>query len=234
MTTPDIVLHQWSISPYCGKVRKVLDLKGLRYRLEDYGGLRALKPKSLSASGKLPVLDYDGTRLEDSSAIARWLDARHPSPPLWPAAEGDRQLAYLLEDWADESLYWFELWLRVFDPEALDRTVAIACQGRARYEWPIFKQGMRRYRSRVIAQGLGRYPSETVLANFRAHLSALDGRLAQGSWLVGDAPSIADIAVAAQLDEVMRTSSLASAIEALPRLASWLRRCQFPAASAAP
>src|SRR5512139_1815666 len=56
---PDIVLHEWAISPFCGKVRKVLAFKGLPYRIEDYGGFRALKARGLSRSGKLPVLDYD-------------------------------------------------------------------------------------------------------------------------------------------------------------------------------
>ncbi|MCA9641666.1 MAG: glutathione S-transferase family protein [Myxococcales bacterium] len=224
---PEIVLHQWCISPFCTKVRKTLAYKGLSYRIQEYGGIRALHPKLLSQSGKLPVLDYGSKRVVDSSAIARFLDERHPSPPLLPVSKTERALALLLEDWADESLYWYELWLRVHDEGALDLTVAAACEGLSRFERVAFKRGMLRYRRWLVAQGLGRYPRETVLANFREHLDTLDTRLMLSPWLVGESPSIADIAVAAQLDEVLRTSPLADEIRALPRVGPWLERCSF-------
>ena len=230
MTPPEIVLHQWSISPFCVKVQKVLDFKQLPYRVEEYGGLRALKVKRLSPSGKLPVLDYGAQRVADSSAIARMLDALHPSPPLFPRSV-DPHLVHLLEDWADESLYWYELWFRLFDEAALDRAVACACAGRPRYEHFMFKQGLARYRSTVVAQGLGRYPREVILENFRAHLTALAGRLAHTPWLAGDAPSIADLAVSAQLDEIVRTSEYGREIDALPALFAWRKRCDFSSAA---
>ncbi|MFM2417969.1 MAG: hypothetical protein RL385_2692 [Pseudomonadota bacterium] len=232
MNTPEIVLHQWSISPFCVKVQKILDFKGLPYRVEEYGGFRALKVKRLSPSGKLPVLDYAGQRVADSSAIAHMLDALHPSPALFPASV-DPHLVHLLEDWADESLYWFELWFRLFDEAALDRAVAIACAGRPGYERFLFKQGLARYRGTVVAQGLGRYPRDVILDNFRAHLSALAGRLARNPWLAGDAPSLADIAVSAQLDEIVRTSEYGREIDELPALGAWRRRCDFAPDSSA-
>jgi glutathione S-transferase len=228
-TTPNIVLHQWAISPFCGKVRKVLELKGLSYRVVEYGGLRALKAKSVSPAGKLPVLDYDGERFQESSLIARMLDHRHPDPPLFPSSPAARHLAHLLEDWADESLFWFELWARVCDPIAEAKMVELVCLDRPAYERPLVKLGLRRYRRALHAQGLGRYSREHVLEQLLGHLEALDGRLAVDPWLAGDAPSIADIAVAAQLDEFVRTSPLASALDRFPRLVAWLARCRFGA-----
>ena len=233
MQQPQIVLHQWCISPFCTKIRKVLLFKGLAYRIEEYGGLRGMKPKGLTQTGKLPVLDYGDERIEDSSKIAQVLDARHPGPPLVPPSV-DPHLVHLLEDWADESLYWYQLWLRMYDDEALDRAVAAGCEGRPAYERPIFKLAMSRYRRWVKAHGLGRYPAEVVLADFQRHLDALEGRLQRDSWLCGDAPSIADIAVAAQLDEVVRTSPHAHFIEERPQLHAWRARCQFSQTTLAP
>jgi glutathione S-transferase len=229
--TPDIVLHQWCISPYCTKVRKVLEFKGLPYRCEEYGGLRALKRSSLSVAGKLPVLDYGAERVQDSSAIARLLEQRHPTPSLWPE-QLDVALVHLLADWADESLYWYQLWLRFAERDALDAAVAAACKGRPGYERTIFKQGMLLERGKLKAQGIGRYPRETVLAKFREHLRALEGRLTRNSWLAGELPSIADIAVAAQLDEVARTSTWVPELHALPHLSAWRARCDFKRAAA--
>ena len=40
---PAIVLHQWAISPFCGKVRRILEHKGLPFEVVDYNGLRARK-----------------------------------------------------------------------------------------------------------------------------------------------------------------------------------------------
>lgn len=230
MQRPEIVLHQWCISPFCTKIRKVLAFKGLAYRIEEYGGLRGIKPKGLSQVGKLPVLDYGDQRIQDSSKIAQALDAIHPSPPLIPSSL-DVHLVHLLEDWADESLYWYQLWLRIYDDEALDRAVAAACEGRPAYERPIFKMAMSRYRGWVKAHGLGRYPAEAVLADFQRHLDALEGRLQRDTWLCGRASSIADIAVAAQLDEVVRTSRHAHLIDERPRLNAWRARCEFTQAS---
>lgn len=228
MTTPEIVLHQWCISPYCTKIRKVLAYKRLPYRIEEYGGLRALKVKSLSAAGKLPVLDYGGERIAESSKIAAFLDQRHPSPPLVPSSL-DAALVHMLEDWADESLYWYELWLRQYEEGALDRAVAAACEGRPAWEHVLFKIGMGGHKKKVIAQGLGRYSYEQVIAKFHEQLAALEGRLTRQPWLAGDALSIADIAAAAQLDEVARTSALVRELDALPALAAWRKRCDFPA-----
>lgn len=232
MQHPEIVLHQWCISPFCTKIRKVLAFKGLPYRIEEYGGLRGIKPKGLTQAGKLPVVDYGDERIQDSSKIAQALDTRHPNPPLIPSSL-DAHLVHLLEDWADESLYWYQLWLRMYDDEALDRAVAAACEGRPAYERPIFKLAMSRYRAWVKAHGLGRYPAEVVLGDFQKHLDALDGRLQRNAWLCGDAPSIADIAVAAQLDEVVRTSRHAHFIAERPLLNAWRTRCAFAETSQA-
>lgn len=226
MSTPEIVLHQWSISPFCGKVRKVLAYKRLPYRIVEYGGLKALRAAKLAPTAKLPVLDYGDQRLSDSTAIARFLDARHPTPSL-EAPQGAAPLAHFLEDWADESLYWFEMWARVCDGAALDRTVAIACAGCPAWERALFKIGMARYKKQLVAQGLGRHPDAYIEAEFLAHLAALEVRLREHPWLAGSAPTMADVAVSAQLDEFVRTSRFAETILRHERLAEWLARADF-------
>ncbi|HKE16326.1 MAG TPA: glutathione S-transferase family protein, partial [Kofleriaceae bacterium] len=135
---PDVVLHQWEISPFCRKVRKVLALKGVAYRTVEYNGLRARGAARLSPAGKLPVLDYDGERIQDSSAICDFLDGKHPSPALVPADPEARALAHVLEDWADESLYFVEVYLRFAIPEVLPTAIDLLCAGRPRWERAIF------------------------------------------------------------------------------------------------
>jgi glutathione S-transferase len=226
-----LVLHQWEISPFCGKVRRVLRLKKLAFEVIDYNGIRARQAKGLSASGKLPVLEVGGDRIEDSSAIAAYLDREHPEPPLWPAAAADRHLAHFFEDWADESLYWFEVYLRFAVPEARERAVEHLCAGRPAWERAVFRRvivGM--YRRKLAAQGLGRYGREEVERRLLAHLDHLEGHLAGREHLACPRASIADIAVASQLAEIQRTSTLADRIaDGRPALAAWLERWAEPA-----
>ena len=221
-----IVLHQWEISPFCAKVRRLLSVKGLAFETVDYGGLRAMQAARLSGVGKLPVLDYDGTRIQDSSDIAAFLEERHPEPALYPADPAQRGQALLLEDWADESLYWYEVYLRAAYPEVLPDVVALLCKGRPKWERGIFGAIFRRmYRVKLREQGLGRQDRTVVESHLLRHLASLDAMLGGRDWLVGSAMSIADIAASVQIDEMLRTSVLASRIREHGAVMTWLGRC---------
>jgi glutathione S-transferase len=221
-----VVLHEWDESPFCGKVRKVLNHKGIAFTAENYNGLLALKAKRLSRAGKLPVLDFDGERVQDSSDIVVFLEQRVPQPAVFPSEPVQRALAWLLEDWADESLSWFGAALRVMDASAWEKAMNILCAGRPPWERiPVSLIAKRMYRSKLQAQGLGKLPASAVRDRFLVHLVSLDTLLADRPWLVGNAKSIADIAVAAQLDEIVKTSRFASSILERPRIADWLTRC---------
>ncbi len=222
---PEIVLHQWEISPFCGKVRRILEHKGLAYRVENYNGLRARKAAGLSTAGTLPVIDYDGERIQDSSDIAEFLDAKHPEPPLLPADRHRAAEVHVWEDWADESLYWFEVYLRFAYDEPRAASVALLCAGRPGFERTLVGAALKgRYRKKLAVQGLGKLGHARVEAKFLAHLDALDAVLAQRSWLVGDARTLADIAVQSQLAEIQRTSHLAPELTKRAHLGAWLAR----------
>lgn len=223
---PTVILHQWEISPFCGKVRKVLHHKGIDFTVVNYNGRFALKAKRLTRVGKLPVLDFDDERVQDSTAIVAYLERRVPQPSLVPADPGHRALACLLEDWADESLFWYAAALRMTDGGAWSKAVGLLCEGRPRWERvPFGMLGKRMYRHKLIAQGLGKLPAYRVREQLVTHLSSLDSLLADHPWLVGSSISIADIAVSAQLDEIVRTSAEASGVSHYPRIGEWLARC---------
>ena len=222
---PAIVLHQWVISPFCGKVRRILELKGLAYEVVNYNGLRARKASGLASVGKLPVLDYDGERLQDSSEIAAFLERKHPDPPLFPADPDERAFAHIWEDWADESLYWFQLHQRVCYKEARKRSAVLLTEGRPGFERTLLYFGFKAtYGKKLKAQGIGRMARERVEQNLLEHADTLEVLLGKHRWLVGDRRSIADIAVASQLAEIMRTGHLAPEIARREKLAEWLAR----------
>ena len=222
---PTIVLHQWEISPFCGKVRRILEHKQLAFTVENYNGLRGRKAATLTKTGKLPVLDYDGERVQDSTAIAEFLEAKHPEPPLYPRDPVLRARAHFWEDWADESLYWFEVYLRFGYDDARKRSVALLADGRPGFERVLLGRVVRgMYKKKLAAQGIGKLEPARVEAKFLAHVDALETLLAASPWLVGDARSIADLAVQSQLAEIARTSHLAPELAKRTHVAAWLAR----------
>ena len=61
-------------------------------------------------------------------------------------------------------------------------------------------------KTQLFFQGLGRMKAENVEEEFIRHLDRIEQVLSQSEWLVGNSQTIADIAVVAQLGEVIRTS----------------------------
>ena len=53
----------------------------------------------ISGQGLVPVLDDDGTIVVDSMEIVRYLDAKFPEPPLYPAGEARRAELLVFVDW---------------------------------------------------------------------------------------------------------------------------------------
>jgi glutathione S-transferase len=102
-----ITLYGPREAPFVLKVELALALKKLEFTTqvprgpEDY---RRWSPET----GLLPVIDVDGTRVHDSSAILDYLDERFPEPPL---LSGDPKVASSqrrLESWTEETFvfYW--------------------------------------------------------------------------------------------------------------------------------
>lgn len=222
----EVTLHQWEISPFCGTVRKILRFKGVPYRIENYNGRLARRVKRLTHAGTLPVLDWGGERVVDSSAIAAFIEQRVPTPTLYPADPREAALARLYEDWAGTSLADQNLYFRVEYAAPRARAIELLCAGRPAWERMLFATVYtRRARRRLDALGYTRRDGPGIEAAFLRRVDDLDARLREHQWLVGGMHSIADIAVSAQLDEMLRTSTLADRIRLRPNVARWLQRC---------
>lgn len=222
---PKVVLHQWEMSPFCNKTRRCLKYKDVAYSVVDYNGLLARKAASLSSVGKLPVLDWDGERVQDSARIARFLDRKLPQRPLYPAEPQALAAALLWEDWAGQSLYFYEIYFRMLDPVSLERALDLICKGRPAWERSVLKfVFQRRYPKKLKQQGLATMPREDVERQFFELLDAIETLLDGRTYLTGIEPSIGDFSVAAQIDELIRTSDLAPRVLAYPRLKAWLEK----------
>lgn len=223
-----IVLHQLEISPFCDKVRRVLHLKGCDFEVRNVAMADLGQIKKQSPAGKLPVLELDGRVIADSSDICRALDTRFPTPPLFPDDPTAKALVDVIEDWADESLYFFEMTMRFVWP-----------QDRARWTSAILKYDsalMQRLGRPLVAyltqkqatqQGIARRSQTDILKELRRHIAAIDQLvLANGGYLVGGVLTLADIAVLAQIECIAGSGLGMAALKECPRVLGWMERIE--------
>ena len=98
-------LYQFELSQYSEKVRLILDYKGLEYRkVEVTPGVGQLELLKISGQSQVPVLK-DGDRvIADSTEIALYLDRKYPERPILPTDPIQRGQCLIYEEWADESI----------------------------------------------------------------------------------------------------------------------------------
>ncbi len=234
MASPKIILYQFpgpeklqSISPFCVKVHRILARKGLAYEVKNL--MSPMQVRKVNPIGKLPAIEYDGKLVTDSSHIARFLEDKHPDPPLYPKDEGLRARNTILEDWADEVLYFEAVYFR-WVPEANMERAKAAARTAFKLPFPFSAIAMvmlpRQLRRFVANQGTGRKPYATVVEELAGQMDALDALCASGPFLLGGEPYLADIAIFSMLQAMTfgATPDAEKIIHDRPRLSAWMKR----------
>ena len=175
---------------------------------------------------KIPVVELDGERSYDSTLIFERLDAVQPSPPLFSSEPRVAAAQRLLEDWADESLYWF-LMAERWCPENSAATASQLAEELPRWSRSLTRLALPLVLGRAsIAQGIGRLPAELRLRSYAMRLDDLVVLLGERPFFHSEVPSVADIAVACQLHcaDAGPTPALAQLVRERPALVAFLRR----------
>ena len=215
---------QESASPFCVKVRNAM-----RYKSIPFDTINATSPiqvRRLNPRGKLPVFIEDGVKLADSTDIIRYLETCHPEPRLYPQDPRTRAMALMLEDWADESLYWHVVYERWQIPEQFSKFAEVVFSPVPAAVRPIVKLTFgRQTRRQLRGQGLGRLGVVEQREKFRAALDWLDS-MVDGKFLCGAELSIADVAVAAQVEalNISITPVAQAEVHAHAKVMRWLER----------
>src|SRR5215813_807715 len=221
-----IILYGSRLSPFVEKVYRGLMLKQIPFQQHEPHSpfdLRRTNP----TTGKMPALDLDGQRLFDSTLILRALDEFKPEPPLLSADPRTAAQQHLLEDWADESLYWYGMVLRWNIPANAARTIELIAKDLLPILRPLLKRMAPRFvASQTRAQGMGRLPLHVLLGELDGHLTNLVRLLGDGPFFFGASqPSIADLAVFGQLD-FLYSSVTPEGIAAVEKQLELLEFCQ--------
>jgi glutathione S-transferase len=226
----DIILYGSRLSPFVEKVYRGLMLKRIPFKFHQPRSPLDIR-RSNPTTKKMPALDLDGRRLFDSTLILRAIEECQPEPPFFSADPHLATQQRLLEDWADESLYWYGVALRWVVPANADRNLQVATADVPPIYRPLVKAVLPRLaRLQLWAQGTGRLPLDILQTELEGHLTNLAHLLGEGPFFLGASrPSIADLAIFGQISFLHTPVSPESkaAVEKHPELLDWYRRLAF-------
>lgn len=197
-----VVLWHIQVSNYNEKARWALDYKRIPYELRaPMPGAHRLSALRLTRGRheRLPVIEIDGERTWDSTAVIAALERYRPDPPLYPADAAERERALELEDHFDE-----ELGARVrrllfhYTLQDTDATVEAVLPGAG----PV-KRGLLRATAPVATRlvrrdyGADQAGADEALEGIRRAMDLVESELDGRDYLVGDSFTVADLAGAA-------------------------------------
>jgi glutathione S-transferase len=186
----------------------------------DAGGKRPLALRMGDMFGTVPGLADGDQRISTNYRIARYLDERHPEPPLVPADPEQRAKVEEAERWANGELQMaarrivFSAVLR--DPASMARASADGRLGHL-----LYRQELAR---RVISPWIGRLVFATspaddaeLIQQLSAMLDRVDAWIAAGV-LGGPKPNVADFMVAPSLALILYRPDVQPLFEGRPAL----------------
>jgi glutathione S-transferase len=205
----EILLHQYAVSPFSEKVRKILAFKRLRWRSVDQP-IVAPKPKLVPLTGgyrRIPVLQIGADIYCDTALIARVLEERKPEPPCFP--DGNVGACEIITHWADHWLFMAAVppglvsLLPTLPPEFMRDRQAMS----PAFTVESVKASLPDCRSRLLAA-----------------MDWLESQLARRDFLLGPSFSVADAACFHPLWFLHHSPDAFTVVRERPALARWFER----------
>ncbi len=195
-------------SPYSLKVRAVMRYRRLPHVWRSVGLTSAVREKVRAPV--IPVVHFpDDSWRNDSTPVIAALETLHPDRSLVPDDPVEAFLAFLIEDMADEwgtkAMFHYR-WAPKDDIDINAFTlVQQSMLGRPRARIAAAAADIRdRQVSRMPLVGCTPQNAPLIEKTTRQALSLIDAHVAQGLWLFGERPSIADFAWYGQFSQLAR------------------------------
>ena len=221
------------VSYFSGKLETALRAKRIAYERAPVSTDTLLK-EVLPNTGwmKVPAVRRDdGLWLNDTTPLLRWLDAEHPQRPLIPQDPYRAFLSSLVEDYCDEwqwrpAMFWRWAWpdnaryLGSRLGEELSRGTIHPAAGMALY--------FRKRQQRIFLRGDGvrKANFDAIAGLYPKALDWLDSLLEKRPYLLGDRPSLVDIAWSGPMlrHYAQDPRPAAQMAEHSPRVWAWVSR----------
>jgi glutathione S-transferase len=205
----DLILHQYAISPFSEKVRRVLAFKGVPFRTVDQPVWNP-KPELVPLTGgyrRIPVLQIGADVYCDTACILRTIEALHPEPSVMPKAQPG--LATMLTWWADRQLF------------TVAAGVVLSEIGQALP--PEFREDREKL---VPGLKFDALPAQAPFAReqLRVMLGALAAQLGSNAFVLGDRFSLADAACYHVCWFARAAPAGAAIVDSFPSLVDWMGR----------
>lgn len=213
----ELILHHYPQSPFAEKARLMLGLKGLSWHSVLIPSVMP-KPDLVVLTGgyrRTPVLQVGADIYCDTALIAHRLEREKAVPALSP--EGKEAVAAALVQYGDQVLFQHAVALN-FQPHALA----------ARFEElpEQVLQGFLADRKALFAGGsASRVQADDALAQWPVMMGRLETQLERnGEFLLGDEPSLADLAWYTPLWFVASNAAVSILLEDYPAIRAWMAR----------
>ncbi len=221
-----ITLYQFKTSPLCEKVRRALNYKGIAFDVHEVDRTKVEELKHVSPFGKFPALQDNDTAVCDSTDIVYYLEEKFSERSLVPIDPKLKAQMHITEDWADESLYFYEItmrfsWERNLRPN-LDKVMETMPANLTKEQ--VLALMLSGSQQLVAAQGLGRKTREQIIADTERHIAAISSLVGEDGWMVGDAISLADLSVIAELRCLLDAAEAREILKDYPQVSGWMAR----------
>ncbi len=209
VSTQDLILHHYEMSPFSEKVRKVFAFKSLTWFAVEQPNM-APKPNLTPLTGgyrRIPVLQIGADIFCDTKLIVAEIERRFANPSLYP--KGHSGVVDIVADWADHRLFSMSAGPTVVElidalPEGFMEDRAAMTDG---------------FSPDAMAQAL------PILRQQLLHsCQRLERQLVQTPYLLGESFSLADAASYHVINFASFAPSFAMALQSFPAILEWLDR----------
>jgi glutathione S-transferase len=185
------------------------------------GARRTLPLRMGDRLGTVPALAAGTQRISTNHRIARFLEDRHPDPPIFPDDPEQRARVLRAEQWANDTLQMAArrilLGAALCDPAALSRSAADGRLGHLLYAQELARRLIIPMIGRAVFAA-GPAAERRLLDELPAMLDRIDGWITSGV-LGGERPNIADFMVAPSLALILYRPDVQPLFEGRPALA---------------
>jgi len=202
-----VILHQYDMSPFSEKIRKILGHKNAKWKAVSQS-MWLPRPHLTPMTGnyrRIPVLQIGADVYCDTRLIARKLDALFPEPPLYP--KGLEAAADTITQWADRHMFGV--------------TVPIVFTQLGAMMPPQLMEDRKKMRPDLDPAVLSAMVPD-LKNELRVFAASLDRTLSQGGFLLGKSFSVADASVYHTLWFVRNAPDAGAILAQFPGVQRWL------------